>query len=455
MSNPEELIRSFLLSLGENNQKRWKRLTADYPMTQKNFMQRLLDLKYSRDPAKQALAWDIIHPEEREMTFRDFVRFIQSEPEQRGIARPKLGTPKTMSVIDSLTEQRMELLGAFLQEDSDMLGYTSQRKFTDEAIKCGAVSTPQALFSIIEKLDPENTGKINYFQLLYILTSHLDSQDEEMPKYDSYEQSPEPAWTPGGGPRKNLDPELFGSPVGKTETDRNPRARTNLDPDIFGKRPDQVEHEIPNGGRGQLDPAIFGERPTMSAVAAAPAELIDFEKTRDCTDFNFDQTISFISRFANQKYRSIRDCFGCWRGTGDRLTGEDIFRAIAKEGGVELPHDIVIDIAKNFGTELTVSSFTRLITEGARIDAPEPVKAAPVPLTHEETILSEIAAGLKGKPWEPQIKYSKNALDLSRNLKKLGVTIKSEELRGMFEEIGMKEIINKIKVLQKPKKKRG
>lgn len=455
MSNIEDSIRAFLLSLGENNQKRWKRLTSDYPMTKQNFMQRLLDLKYSRDPTKQSYVWEVIHPEEREMTFRDFVRFIQSESEQSTIPRPKLGTPKPMNVIDSLAEQRMELLGAFLQEDEDMNGYTSQRKFTDEAIKCGAVSSPQALYSIIEQLDPDNTGRINYFQLLYLLTSHLDSHDEEMPKIDSYNQQVEPIWSPGGGPRKNLDPELFGSPKSKTETDRNPRARTNLDPDIFGKRPDQVEHEVHKGGRGQLDAAIFGEKPSMSTVVAAPAELIDFEKTKDCTDFNMDQTISFISRFVNQKYRSIRDCFSYWRGTGDRLTGEDIFRSIAKEGGVELPHDIVIDIAKNFGSELTVSSFTRLITEGARINAPEPVKAAPVPLTHEESILSQIADGLKGKPWEPQIKYSKNALDLSRNLKKLGVTIKSEELRGMYEEMGMKEIIDKIKILQKPKKKRG
>ena len=113
-------------------------------MTRQNFVQRLLDLKYSRDPAKQNYVWEVIRPEEREMKFRDFVRFIQGESDQT-IPRPRLGTPKTMSVIDALAEQRIELLGAFLQDDSDMTGYTSQRKLTDIAMNCGAVSAPQAL----------------------------------------------------------------------------------------------------------------------------------------------------------------------------------------------------------------------------------------------------------------------------------------------------------------------
>ena len=455
MSDRANNVRAFFLTLGDTNQKRWKKLSADSAMTRTKFMRRLEELKYSRDPTAQSLVWDLIAPEGPEMTFRDFVCFLQDDEESGHVSRPRLGSAQPGDVIDALAEQRMTLLGAFLQKDEDMLGFVSQKKFTEEAIECGAAQSAQSLYPIIKQLDPDNTGRINYFQLLYLLTTHLDSP--EPMQYARDDPAADNEWKPGSGPRKNLDPTIFGSSPssGHLETDRNPNARTHLDPDIFGRKPEEQTHQAPRGGRGQLDTSIFGEKPTLAAVSAAPQELIDFEKTKDCTDYNMDQTISYIARFANQKYRSIRDCFQSWRGPSDRLSGDDIYRAIAKEAGVELPRPVIMDIAKNFGTDLTVAAFTRLITEGARINAPEPVRAEPPPPTHEETILINIANQLKGKPWEPQIKYSKNALDLSRNLKKLGVNIKSEELRGMYEEMGMKEIIEQIKVLQKPKKKRG
>lgn len=258
-----------------------------------------------------------------------------------------------------------------------------------------------------------------------------------------------------GGGRKPLDPTVFGEKESGIPKPPTGHARRALDPSIFGEKEcEKKEAPHDRNARTNLDPSIFGEKPQYTAVEAAPLANLDLSKTKDCTEYSEDETISMIARVANAKFRSIRDCFGVWRGASDRLTADAIFVGMAEAANAELSRARIEDLVEAFGGPLTVSSFTRLVSEGARINAPEPVKAAPPPLTETDILLNRIAGELKGKPWEPQIKASKNALDLSRNLKKLGVQVKSEDVRGVFEEYGMKKICAELKERQKPPKKR-
>ena len=41
MSISEDSVRAFFLTLGTSNMNRWKKLTADFPMTRQRFMKRL------------------------------------------------------------------------------------------------------------------------------------------------------------------------------------------------------------------------------------------------------------------------------------------------------------------------------------------------------------------------------------------------------------------------------
>jgi hypothetical protein len=235
----------------------------------------------------------------------------------------------------------------------------------------------------------------------------------------------------------------------------NPGARFNLDPSIFGEHPAKSEFSrTETGARMQLDPAIFGQKPERTQVTAPPAAELDLSKAKDCTDYNQDQTLSLVARLASSKFRSMRDCFGSWRTTNDRLSWEDIYRGMVNDGKVEVSPEVLEVIVQDYGGELTVGGLTRMVSDGVRLNAPEPVREAPAALTERDILLNKVAKGLKGKEWEPVVKGSKNALDLTRNLKKFGVEMKSDELRATFEQLGIKKICDEIKARQAPPKKR-
>jgi hypothetical protein len=228
--------------------------------------------------------------------------------------------------------------------------------------------------------------------------------------------------------------------------------RGSLDPSLF---PQAGAARSADGARHELDPALFGPRQERAMVFEAPPAPIDLQNAKDCTDYDMEQSLSLVARVANAKFRSLRDCFGHWRGPCDRMTWEDIYRGMVTDGKVELSPEILERAVADYGSDLTVASFTRLISDGARLNVPEPVREAPPPPTDRDVLLNKISAGLKGKPWEPVLKSSKNALDLARNMKKLGINMKSDELRAAFEALGIKGICNEIKQRQAPPKKRG
>jgi len=451
-------FRTFILSLSENNAKRWKRFTGDFPMTQDRFDQRLEDLKFTRDSEEKAILWDAFDVKGQEITFKNFVLFVQAESSEIPVNR--INSSNSFSPIQGLGQHRRDLIEYCLEKDPNVTGFITQKQLTVFAQDYRIISNPNDLANIILSIDKENTGLVNYFKLFFDITSKdnphekpMDPSNRQSKKIlDSsiFNNSGSSQPYSSGGARSSLDPTIFGGGTESTHTPSN--ARKALDPSIFGeKRQNNEIRESTSGARGTLDPSIFGEKPQLTVVRAPPREALDLSKTKDCTEYNMDETISYISRVANSKYRSLRDCFGTWRGNSERLTSEDIYRGIIKQDNAELSRSIIESIVEQYGGELTVSSFTRLISDGARINVPEPVKKAPPPLTQYDILFNGIAEQLKGKQWEPMIKSSTNALDLSRNLKKLGVNIKSEELRGIFETNGIKGIINEISNRQKPK----
>jgi len=345
------------------------------------------------------------------MQFREFVQFLQTDSFPEPVSIPESRSPG-VSVAGCFHRFRKAFIDFCLSIDYAVDGFISRKQLTDFALSNKLVTTPSDLAPIIEKFDPSGSGKVSYFQLMVDICQ-ADSAPPE------------------------------------------PQARKFLDPNLFGEKPTQVQPQKSEGGRANLDPAIFGSKPQQTAVAEAPAAPIDLANARDCTDYTNEQAISLIARIANSKFRSLRDCFGQWRTSADRLSWEDIYRGMVTHARVELRPEVLQAIAQEYGGDLTIGGFTRLVSDGARLNAPEPVREAPAPLTPRDVLLNRIAAALKGKPWEAPIKVSKNALDLARNLKKLGCDMKSDELRAMFEELGMKRICDEIKQRQAPPRKRG
>lgn len=358
-------------------------------------------------------------------------------------------------MISAFRSYRRQLIDYCLYIDPDATGYINQRQLTDFCFDNKIIRQAEDLNSIMDKIDPQKTGRANYFRILYEVSlldpgkGRRDSQQDETIFDDGTGKYPH---TPGG--RKQLDPSIFGESTPHREPPSASGARRELDSSIFGEKSSPAQQNT-RGGRTELDPSIFGEKVEQQVVSQAPAAPIDLTKSRDCTDFNVDQTLSIIARVANAKFRTLRDCFGNWRGAGDRLTPDSIYRGMVTDGQIELNPIVVAQAVEQFGDSLTVSSFTRLVSEGARINAPEPVHEAPPPLTERDILLNKIAESLKGKKWEISIKNSKNSLDLTRNLKSLGVNMKSEELRSTFETLGIKKIVAEIKQRQEPPKKRS
>lgn len=487
--NPEELCSQFratLLSLSDNNLKRWKKFTGDFPMTKENFFQRIESIKFSNNKSEKLLLWEAFNAEGRELQFREFVSFIQSETSLPKAIKIENSDPSM--ILANVAASMRNYLDSFLDVDPNASGFVSQRDFAEILISRGAIRSLNEANRIIMSIDTNNSGRVNYFKLLldasYVQSEPRSSRKLLDPSILKKNESRIPA--PGrrqidseGRERTNgrkldpaifgdrsqeepqeetrrgrcLDPSIFGEKACHEDTTQFQGARArNLDPSIFGeKRQENREASSHQGGRN-LDPSIFGERVHEDVVRKVEQEF-DYSETKDGTEYNDDVCISLIAKIANTKFRTIRDCFGSWR-TGDRLSVNDIRIGVAKEGNVELSKSAIERIVNEFGGPLTVSSFTRLVSEGARINAPEPAAPLPPQKTETDELIEKLAAGLAGKDWEAVIMSSKNALDLSRNLKKFDVNVKSEEVRGLFSELGMKNICRSIKEKQKPPKKR-
>ena len=454
MSNLSNLLRTTIINLADGNKKRWSHFTGDAPMTFQRFSQRVAELKVTKNQVECQELWAAFNVSGREMAFRDFVYFLQAPQEGQPQKSSIDASTSPTSILHHLKQYRRQFLDYCLQIDPSADGYVGQKQISDFLLQIRIGNAPSDHFAFISTFDPENSGSVNYFEILYSLSSlskeQIIKQTMQQPQSSVQFKSP--------GPRHELDPSIF------TEfSDRNlphtpeheTGARGQLDPSIFGDHtPSNESSQHVQGGRGNLDPAIFGEKPTHTPLPQQPIDDVDLSHTRDCTEYNNDQTISLISRIANTKFRSMRDCFGKWRGNREKLDAADIFRGMAIDGGVELSTSVLDSLLQEYGGELTVSGFTRFISEGARINAPEPVPEVEPPPSERDILMNKIATGLKGKNWEAQVKLSKNALDLANNLKKLGVTVKSADLRDMYQEVGIKGIIADIKARQAPKKKK-
>jgi hypothetical protein len=401
-----------IMDLADNNRRRWSQFTGDVPFTYSVFVKKLVDLQITRVPDEAKLVWPAFNVQGEEMQFREFVQFLQADTYFEPSALPRLDP--LASSESTFHRCRKALIDFCLSIDYAVDGFITRKQLADFALSNSLVSNASELAPIMEKFDPSSSGKMNYFKLM-----------DDICDRDSAPRAPET------------------------------HARNSLDPTIFGEKPSSGHGPKSDGGRKDLDPSIFGAKPPPTVVREAPAATLDLTSARDCTDYNTEQSMSLIARVANSKFRSLRDCFGSWRTAGDRLSWEDIYRGMVTYAKVELKPEVLEAIAQEYGGDMTVGGFTRLVSDGARLNAPEPVREAPPPLTERDVLLNKIATGLKGKPWEPAIKASKNALDLARNLKRLGCDMKSDELRAMFEGLGMKRICDEIRQRQAPPKKRG
>lgn len=463
-------LRKTIFDLADNNKKRWSHFTGDAPLTFERFSQRLIEYKITKNPDDASNVWKIFKCSGREMQFRDFICFLQNDDivdndDEQENEQPSGGARRTaITPTASLYAHRRDLIDHFLQLDPNADGYITQRQLSDYVVTNQIVNSPQDLKPILSRVTSGNmTNQINYFQLMYEISqcqNDFELATNQNSRSNASSPFDKPDRVPSAGGRGSLDPSIFGETTSQNQQ-QNPRsgARKELDDSIFGElspKKQQNDQQNVSYARNNLDPAIFGEKVEKVNVPEQPSIPLDLSNAKDCTDYNPDQTISLISRIANGKFKTVRDCFQTWRGQRDRLTWDDIYRGMVNDAKIEVSPEVVESLVEQYGGELTMSSFTRFVSDGARLNAPEPVRAAPAPLTERDILLNKIAAGLKGKPsWEVSIKNSKNALDLVRNLKKFGINLKSEELRGTFEELGMKKIIDEIKHRQAPPKKRG
>ncbi|KAH0788305.1 hypothetical protein GPJ56_007779 [Histomonas meleagridis] len=451
----QTLTRKKLLDLADNNRKRWGHFTGGAPMMFELFCRKLIEYKITRNPDDAQMIWDAFGVQGKEMQYMDFIQFLQNDKVD---STKSSTTPSPTRLLYAL---RRKLIDFCLTLDPDAKGFVTQQQVTNFCLNNKVISKSSDLFSILNKSDPTSDGKINYFKLLYELSiSGNDFSPSEMyqpPIDETLNTSRSNKSPPVSGSRRMLDPAIFGNNARNDnhidhESPRQNGARHALDSTIFGEKPTSSKVQLERSPRN-LDPSIFGEKVKLTAASQAPSAALNLEGTKDCVDYNPDETISLISHFVNSKFRSLRDCYGSWRG-GDRLTWEDIYRGMINDAKTELNPVVIESLVEEFGGDLTLSSFTRFISEGARLNTPEPVKEPPPPLSERDILLNKIANAIKGKQWEITIKNSKNALDLSRNLKKLGFVIKSEEIRETFQELGMKKICEEIKKRQNPPKKR-
>ena len=223
--------------------------------------------------------------------------------------------------------------------------------------------------------------------------------------------------------------------------------RGKLDPDIFGQYQQKSPPASPSsGGRGKLDPAIFGEKPVIQGMPEQPEFNAD-----DCTNAERvnglapAQLVELISKQVGKYFRGGKQCFSKWRGKDDYLTANDIRNGLAKDANILVPLRDLNIIVDQYGGPLSLSSFVRLLSDGSSYAERHSSMRGMRQTTEDESSLIRIADQVEGNEWEDVVMKARNAEEMSRGFRQIGMRVSEDDIRTLMSKLGRGGLVNAIK----------
>lgn len=247
---------------------------------------------------------------------------------------------------------------------------------------------------------------------------------------------------PATSPRRN---EPFFSPRSSGGSPGS-GGRGKLDPAIFGQYSPRSPPASPSsGGRGKLDPAIFGEKPVVQAVPEQPEFNAD-----DCTSAERvsglapAQLVELISTQVSKNFKGGRQAFVKWRGKDETLSANDIRNGLARDANIVVPLRDINVIVNQYGGPLSLSSFVRMLSDGSSLAESHKSMSGMMKTTDDEAAIIRIAEQVHGNEWEDVVARARNAEEMCRGFKNLGIRVSQDDVRTLMSKLGRSGLISAI-----------
>jgi Ca2+-binding EF-hand superfamily protein len=262
--------------------------------------------------------------------------------------------------------------------------------------------------------------------------------------YDGYATPPRrsPKPVPFTSPRRNdsrYSPRLSGGSPSSG-------GRGKLDPEIFGQYSPRSPPTSPSsGGRGKLDPAIFGEKPVIQTVIEQPEfnadDCVNAERINGLTPA---QLIELISKQVGKHFRRGKQAYIKWRGKDDLLTANDIRNGLAKDANIVVPLRDINVVMNQYGGPFSLSTFIRMLSDGASLAENKKSPGGMRQITENEAAIIRIAEQVHGNEWEIVVAKARNAEEMCRGLKNLGIRVSQDDIRVLMAKLGRSGLIKAI-----------
>jgi hypothetical protein len=156
------------------------------------------------------------------------------------------------------------------------------------------------------------------------------------------------------------------------------------------------------------------------------------------------QILELIGKHVSRIARSSKQVYAKWKGSHDFLSADDIRDGLARDADVVIPLRDLQVIVSQYGGPLSLSSFVRLLGDGAKSaeqnSSIEGVRRA----TEDDATLTIIADGVIGTGWESLVMKG-SPEDIARGFTRMGIRVSENQVNVLVSKLGRIGFVDAIK----------
>lgn len=504
MSNSQRLrhllkqIQIKLTSLGPTNRARWTAFSTGNDMSVAQFARRVATYNIKISTTDTATMWKAVGISGNQLNFAGFEKIISAEtafpqkspakeettplkrpsygqqPEEKPVKTPQTPLNSTDKIQTILFSSRRALLMKCLDADPLTLGRIDKTLFAD-IIAWFGISDRKSVVAFSNSLEEDNSGYVNYIAFVDFLCSMNDDQQDAASvvsspmkyeanehSYDEIEEYESPNAAFKRTPPSPLNPSYSVPPVDTThdlpseiqnkyyspeKVYNSPSAQSLMrDPLIFGeysqRRVGGSAESL--GPRRNLDPDIFGPKPHREEIKVQRLQSADEVKTAErFSRLTPGQVVQLLSTKIFEQFKNSKAAYGKWK-TGDLLTVDDLRDGFARDCNVNIAREDLLLVINHYGGPMTMSTFTRMLSDGSRLNEISKSPGGMLKETEDEEMLNDIAGQIKKGGWEDIIFRCSSAEEIAEGFATLGVSVTPEVIHILASKYGKRGLIDAL-----------
>lgn len=200
------------------------------------------------------------------------------------------------------------------------------------------------------------------------------------------------------------------------------------------------------GPRRNLDPNIFGHKPNYEPVPRQRLLSADEVQNAEIVgNMTPGKTVEMISQKVFKFFHTSKQAFAKWR-QGDLLSADDLRDGLARDCGVRFPREELALIVQHYGGPMNVSTFARMLSDGIRLTELGRSPNGRVRETEDEEMINDIAGQIRRGGWEDIVLRCSSAEELSNGFLEYGVRVTPEVLHTLESKYGKTGLINALRL---------